>query len=363
MHITPLHRWDVTPAEAVQLQRELAQRLDLCTPLARLELVAGADISYNKYDPTMYATVIVYRVADGEIVEVQDAVVTTTFPYVPGLLTFREAPSYLQAFAKLQTVPDAVMFDGQGVAHPRRMGLAAHLGLWLGLPSLGCAKSRLFGRYQEPGPAAGALAPLTDGDEQIGYVVRTKNRCNPVFVSAGHLIDQASAVRVVLATGRGYRIPEPTPEPICASTSCAGTRLVEGRENLYDSSSELLGSLRRIPRRRHPNHAASTRAIRPHAPQRLEDARWPEPSSKRSASLTISTTCSAMPSSSPRMRRCKTLFATPMRTRPKLRWRFTYFRSTTAWKSACSMKASRLTWPPCHTSSPVNCALAGAAYS
>src|SRR5947207_345465 len=132
MQITPLHSWDVTPSEAVALQLELAKRLDLRTPLTRIELVAGADISYNKYDPTMYATVIVYRVSDGTIVEAQDAVATTTFPYVPGLLTFREAPSYLKAFAKLQTVPDAVMFDGQGIAHPRRMGLAAHLGLWLG---------------------------------------------------------------------------------------------------------------------------------------------------------------------------------------------------------------------------------------
>ncbi|MFL5339621.1 MAG: deoxyribonuclease V [Gemmataceae bacterium] len=210
MYLNDLHSWNVTPAEAVQLQLKLAQQLELRTPLTRMELVAGADISYNKYDPTMYATVILYRVADGEIVEAQDAVATTTFPYVPGLLTFREAPSYLKAFAKLQTIPDVVMCDGQGIAHPRRMGLAAHLGLWLGVPTFGCAKSRLFGRPRELAPEAGSLAPLMDREEQIGYTVRTKSRCNPVFVSPGHNIDMASAVRVVLGTLRGYRIPEPT---------------------------------------------------------------------------------------------------------------------------------------------------------
>src|SRR5262249_25848603 len=147
--------------------------------------------------------------SDGAIVETQDAVATTAFPYVPGLLTFREAPSYLKAFARLQTVPDVVMFDGQAIAHPRRIGLAAHLGLWLGLPRLGCAKSRLIGTFKEPAEAAGSISPLTDADEQVGYVVRTKRKVKPVFVSPGHRIDHASAVRVVLATGGGYRVPEP----------------------------------------------------------------------------------------------------------------------------------------------------------
>ena len=210
MRITPLHRWDVTPTEAVALQRELADQLDTRTPLNRIKLVAGADISYNKFDPIMYATVVVYRLADGEIVEVQDSVARAMFPYVPGLLTFREAPAYLDAFAKLQTVPDAIMFDGQGYAHPRRFGLASHLGLWLGLPTIGCAKSRLCGQFREPRKTAGSLSPLKDGKAQIGCAVRTKQRCKPIFVSVGNGIDLASAVRAVLAAGRGYRIPEPT---------------------------------------------------------------------------------------------------------------------------------------------------------
>ncbi len=207
------------------MQRELAHRIDSRQPLTQLKYVAGADISYNKYDPTMYATVLVYRVADGEIVEAQDAVATTTFPYVPGLLTFREAPVYLRAFAKLRTIPDVVMIDGQGMAHPRRIGLASHVGLWLGVPTLGCAKSLLCGEFREPKPKPGSMSMLKDRGEQIGYAVRTKPSCKPVFVSVGHRIDLASAVRVVLTTARGYRI--------CGSMNCAGKRLVEGSRNPY----------------------------------------------------------------------------------------------------------------------------------
>jgi deoxyribonuclease V len=210
MPITPLHRWDLTPAEAVQLQRELASQVEVRTPLTDFNLVAGADISYNRFDPTMYASVIVYRISDGEVVEVRDAVSRTEFPYIPGLLSFREGPSLLQAFAKLTTTPDAVMIDGQGIAHPRRLGIASHLGLWLGIPTIGCAKGLLTGKYKDLGERAGSLAPLMAKDEQVGYAVRTKSRVTPVFVSAGHRIDLASAVRVILATARGYRIPEPT---------------------------------------------------------------------------------------------------------------------------------------------------------
>lgn len=210
MHIDALHEWDMTPTEAVALQRELASRVEVRTPLAEFDLVAGADISYNRFDPTMYASVIVFRAADGAVVEVQDAISQTRFPYVPGLLTFREGPTLLQAFAKVQTAPQVVIFDGQGLAHPRRIGLASHMGLWLNLPSFGCAKSLFVGTCREPKRAAGGLAPLMHKKEQVGYAVRTKAKIKPVYVSAGHKIDLASAVRVALATTRGYRLPEPT---------------------------------------------------------------------------------------------------------------------------------------------------------
>ncbi len=210
MTIQPLHAWDLTPTAAVALQRELACRIDVGTPVGPCDLVAGADVSYNRFSPIMHAAVVVFRVDDGIIVEKQSAVGKSAFPYVPGLLSFREAPIVLEAFAKLKTTPDALMCDGHGLAHPRRFGLACHLGLWLNLPCLGCAKSVLFGTFRKLKGKPGAVSPLRDGKDVIGSAVRTKFEVQPVFVSAGHRIDLASAVRLVLQTCRGYRIPEPT---------------------------------------------------------------------------------------------------------------------------------------------------------
>lgn len=210
MDIRPLHTWDVTPSEAADLQRELAARIDVRTPLSRCELVAGADVSYDLDSNVVYAGVVVIRIADGSVVERQGAVYETKFPYVPGFLSFRETPALLQALAKLTTEPEVFMFDAQGLAHPRRFGLACHVGLWLDRPSLGCAKSRLCGTHPELAPEAGSIAPLTDQGEVIGDVVRTQTNINPVYVSAGHKIDRAGAVRVVLASRSGYRLPEPT---------------------------------------------------------------------------------------------------------------------------------------------------------
>ncbi|MCS7045336.1 MAG: deoxyribonuclease V [Gemmataceae bacterium] len=210
MDLVRLHSWELTPKEAVALQHRLAGEVDTAAPLRRWRLVAGADVSYHRYAPLCYAAVVVLRAEDLEVVETQHAVGASSFPYVPGLLSFREAPVVLQAFARLQARPDVVMCDGQGLAHPRRFGLACHLGLWLNVPCLGCAKSRLIGTYREPGRAAGATTPLRDRGEIIGSVVRTKTGVKPLFVSPGHRIDLASAVEVVLRCCRGYRLPEPT---------------------------------------------------------------------------------------------------------------------------------------------------------
>jgi deoxyribonuclease V len=210
MDIRTLHSWNIASENTASLQRELAEQLDVRIPLLRWDLVAGADVSYNRGSNIVYAGVIVFRTADGGIVEKQGAVYETHFPYIPGFLSFREAPALLRALAKLKTEPDVFMFDGQGIAHPRRIGLASHVGLWLDRPSLGCAKSRLCGQHKEPGSAVGSLAPLYHGGEVVGDVVRTKPRVKPVYVSAGHRIDLPSSVRVVLATCRGYRLPEPT---------------------------------------------------------------------------------------------------------------------------------------------------------
>jgi len=210
MKFRPLHAWDLVPSTAAALQKELAVRVDVRTPLTNLELIAGADVSYNRFSRMVHAAVVVIRVADGSIVETQGARHETSFPYIPGFLSFREAPALMQAFAQLKSEPDAIMLDGQGIAHPRRFGLACHVGLWLDRPCLGCAKSRLIGTFDEPGETAGSLAPLIDKGEVIGTVVRTKNGIKPLYVSAGHKIDLPGAVRAVLATCRGYRIPEPT---------------------------------------------------------------------------------------------------------------------------------------------------------
>src|SRR5262249_52668823 len=153
---------------------------------------------------------VVIRTAEWTVIEAQGVVREVTFPYVPGLLSFRETPVLLEAFARLQCEPDVIMVDGHGYSHPRRFGYACHLGLLLDRPTLGCAKSRLIGVHKEPGKRVGSLAALTDDGETIGQIVRTKLKTKPVFVSVGHKIDLASAVRVVLASCQGYRIPEPT---------------------------------------------------------------------------------------------------------------------------------------------------------
>lgn len=210
MKIPTLHSWELTPREAIALQKKLAANVDVRRPLKKCELIAGADCSYNRFSPTLYAAVVVLRTSDWSIVEAQGVIGKSPFPYIPGLLSFREVPIVLQAFAKLKTRPDAVMCDGQGFAHPRRLGLACHMGLWLKLPCFGCAKTRLTGEHGEPGLDAGAWTALCDEKEVIGHVVRTKNKTKPLYVSPGHLIDLKSAVRWTLASCRGYRIPEPT---------------------------------------------------------------------------------------------------------------------------------------------------------
>jgi deoxyribonuclease V len=210
MHIHPLHRWDLTPTDAVALQRELADRVQPHPPVSRWQLVAGADVSYNRFSSTFYAGVVVLDTRDWSVVERQGAVLDVTFPYVPGLLSFREAPVLLAAFARVRAEPDVVVLDGQGLAHPRRLGLASHVGLWLDRPCLGCAKTVLTGQYKDLGREAGATAPLVDRGEVVGRAVRTKTAVQPVFVSVGHRIDLDSTVRVVLGCCRGCRLPEPT---------------------------------------------------------------------------------------------------------------------------------------------------------
>ncbi len=211
-HYEQLHDWNLSPREAVELQKSLRERVRVVPHVGRIETVAGADISFNKFSSVIYAGIVVLRVPSLEVVEEVGVVSETQFPYVPGLLSFREAPSVLEVWAKLKTEPHAVMFDGQGIAHPRRVGIASHVGLLLNRPTLGCAKSVLVGKYEEPEAERGSWTPLVDpkNGETVGAALRTKTRVNPIYVSPGHLIDLAGAIALTLRSDGGYRQPEPT---------------------------------------------------------------------------------------------------------------------------------------------------------
>jgi deoxyribonuclease V len=204
------HSWDLDTASALDLQMRLASQVDGSRALGTYETVAGADVSYNIRAPRLYAAVVVVRADTWEAIDRSGIVADAKFPYVPGLLSFREIPAVLEAFDALKTRPDVLMCDGQGIAHPRRFGLASHLGLWLGLPTIGCAKSWLCGDYEEPGSDRGAWSPLTDQGETIGAVLRTRSRVKPLFVSCGHLCNLESAISATLAATPMYRVPIPT---------------------------------------------------------------------------------------------------------------------------------------------------------
>lgn len=201
----------MTPKEAVALQRQLAQSICLeCRLPAEVRLVAGVDVSYRRGGSDFFAAVVVLELPGLTVAERVSAADRVNFPYVPGLLSFRELPVLLKAFRKLGTVPDAVLVDGQGIAHPRRLGLASHLGLWLDLPTVGCAKSRLCGQHDSPGRRRGDRVALMLGDEAVGTVLTTRDGVKPLYVSPGHLIDVEGAAELVMRCGGRYRLPEPT---------------------------------------------------------------------------------------------------------------------------------------------------------
>ncbi|RJP35118.1 MAG: deoxyribonuclease V [Phycisphaerales bacterium] len=211
MRIPPVpHRWNVTPKRAVAIQRRLAGDVVTQGSVPRLRLVAGADMAFSTDRATCIAGVVVWDVASRQVVEHCVVARPARFPYVPGLLSFREMPALLAALRGLQREPDVFLFDGQGLAHPRRLGLACHAGVLLDRPAIGCAKSRLVGEHAEPDPAAGSFERLLDGGDQIGAVLRTQDGIKPVFVSIGHRVSLAESIRIVLASVTRYRLPEPT---------------------------------------------------------------------------------------------------------------------------------------------------------
>jgi len=206
--IRQLHRWEVTPAEAATLQQELRARLRLQPEPGPVTRVAGVDVSFRA--GRARAAVVVLSWPALEPLDQAWAEVPAAFPYIPGYLSFREGPAVLAAFERLTLWPDLVIFDGQGTAHPRRLGLACHLGLFLDLPSIGCAKSRLCGTHDPPGPARGDWAPLYDEGEVIGAALRSRPGTRPLYVSPGHRVDLPTAIGRVLDCCAGYRLPETT---------------------------------------------------------------------------------------------------------------------------------------------------------
>lgn len=208
---TPLHGWDLTPKAAMALQSELAPRVTADRPFAVRPdvLVAGLDVSHARFSSRVVAGVVVLHYPSLKVVEQRCWQGQTVFPYIPGLLSFREAPGMLAAVAGLKTEPDLFVVDGQGLAHPRRLGLACHLGLWLGRPTFGCAKSLFIGQSGPVGWERGATAALLDHGEEVGRAVRTRTGVKPVYVSVGHLIDLDSAVSWTLALAPRWRLVEP----------------------------------------------------------------------------------------------------------------------------------------------------------
>jgi deoxyribonuclease V len=202
------HPWDLTPREAIALQTELASKVDPHDGWEALNSVAGIDVSIKH--GLARAAVAVLALPSLELVELRQAEGRVEFPYIPGLLSFREAPVILEALANLHTTPDVLIFDGQGCAHPRRLGIASHIGILLDHPTIGCAKSRLCGAYQEPDVERGAHTWLLDNDEVIGAVLRTRARVKPVFVSIGHKVSLPGALEIIQRCCSRYRLPEPT---------------------------------------------------------------------------------------------------------------------------------------------------------
>ena len=210
MKIPQRHPWDLAPREAMALQSRLATEIDCRDDFGPVARIAGVDVGFEDNGATTRAAVAVLAYPSLQLVTSAIARLPTRFPYVPGLLSFREVPAVLAAMGQLDVAPDLLLCDGQGIAHPRRLGIASHLGLLLDIPSIGVAKTRLIGKHGEVPNERGAWVPLRDGDETVGAVLRTRQGVKPLYVSPGHRIGLESAIAWVMACLTRYRLPETT---------------------------------------------------------------------------------------------------------------------------------------------------------
>ncbi len=204
-----LHPWDVSYREAIRIQEKLRSNISLINSTRKVSSVAGADVAYSKRGEEGIAAMVVLSYPHLDLLDEASIKGKVSFPYIPGLLSFREAPLLIEVFQRLQRLPDVLLYDGQGIAHPRSFGLASHMGLLLDMPSIGCAKEKLVGDFGDVGPQPGNTTPLKVGDRIIGAVIRTRKGVKPVFVSPGHRIDLETSMELVLKTCRGFRLPEP----------------------------------------------------------------------------------------------------------------------------------------------------------
>ncbi|MDF7798860.1 deoxyribonuclease V [Pontiellaceae bacterium B1224] len=205
-----MHAWDVSPKEAIAIQKALQSHINLTDDFGDIKTVAGVDVGFRKNNTITVAAIAVLDFQTLEVIETVVAHRPTTFPYIPGLLSFREVPCVLEAMLKLSAQPDLLLCDGQGIAHPRRFGIAAHLGLLLDLPAIGVGKSRLCGTHPEVPAKKGSHIPLMDKDEQIGVVLRTRSNIKPLYISPGHRVSMHSAHKLVMQCITKYRLPETT---------------------------------------------------------------------------------------------------------------------------------------------------------
>ena len=209
MKVKNLHNWNLSYSRAIALQKSLSRKVQLFELRKQPKIVAGIDCAFSRDKKKIFACAVLLKLPDFELIETAIAKQKLTFPYIPGLLSFREAPACISAVKKLKHQPDAFLIDGQGIAHPRRLGLAAHLGLFFDKPTIGCAKSRLIGSFEEPAIEKGSFSLLKDGREVIGAVVRTRTNVKPVFVSVGNKCLLKDAIKITLDCTSRYRIPEP----------------------------------------------------------------------------------------------------------------------------------------------------------
>lgn len=206
------HSWDLSPQEAIALQIQLAKHIEYTTKfnLENVRYIAGIDCAPSVDKLNYFAAAVIWDLQTKSIVEYHLASHVAPMPYIPGLLSFREIPAILEVITKIKRQPDVLIVDGQGIAHPRKIGIATHLGVLLDMPTLGCAKKVLYGKYIEPGLIKGAISPLMAKGEIIGNVIRTKNNVRPLIVSIGNKIDLVTATQLVMLCNNGYRLPEPT---------------------------------------------------------------------------------------------------------------------------------------------------------